>query len=127
MLHIDQLVFGDSIFRVGNRVWILEKWGLVSGVVELVGEWIMSDKSKPNTPFIKVKYDHQTPQGRHDAHFWREEDLKRLRRQEAKSNCCEAPFYSTDEYFHGKCIACGENATPIEPDDLLVGESINPN
>lgn len=118
MLHLEQLLIGNCPFRVGDRVWIVESWGLVAGVVELVGEWIMSDKAKPNTPFIKVEYDHETPHGRTTAHFWREEDLTRLHRQHAESNCCGAPFYSTDKYLHGKCTACGENSTPMEPDEF---------
>lgn len=118
MYHLEQLIVGRCSFRKGDRVWILESWGLVAGVIELVGEWAMSDKTKPNTPFIKVQYDFKTPQGRTDAHFWREEDLKRLRRQHAKTNCCFAPLYEVDQYLHGKCTECGENATPMEPDEF---------
>lgn len=118
MLHLEQLIVGYCPFRKGDRVWIIESWGLVAGVIELVGEWIMDDVAKPNTPFIKVLYDFKTPHGRTDAHFWREEDLKRLRRQHAQSNCCGAPFYSVDKYLHGKCTECGENATPMQPDEF---------
>ena len=118
MNPLELLLVGNCPFRKGDRVWTIEFGNLFSGIVIDVAEWVMSN-GLPPVPFIHVEYDFKGPFGRSEAHFWREDDLKKLHRQHAQSSCCMAGIRNPDKFMQGYCEDCGEMASPLEPDEMV--------